>query len=263
MTDATIQPQALIPYDDIQTRKSRGAIGITAITRLKHADLWAAAKKFETPLRGSKTARYGGQSAMARKLKVHACELGRWINLLECPPKEPRGKWTAKRLMRLEAELFELTGKTMEELFPDELRANVQFLRSPRQFERTAQIEHEALEQYAIATRDRMLASQNITIDQPTNEDLSDKLLEALQKLTPRQRDVLRYRFGLGGENPHTLDECAQIFMLHRERIRQIEAKAIQTLQRSVGEDLLCFLSEGAQEDIRAWRRTAFGGFIS
>lgn len=256
MTDVTVQLQALIPYDDIQTRKSRGTIGITAVTRLKHADLWAAAKKFETPLLGSKTARYGGQAAMARKLKVRAYELGQWINLRGCPPKEPRGKWTAKRLMRLEAALFELTGKTMEELFPDALRANVHFLRSPRHFERTAQIEHEALEQYAIATRDRMLTSQNIAVEQLTVEDLRIKLLEALQKLTLRQRDILKYRFGLDGEDAHTLKESAQFFRLARERIRQIEAKAIRLLQESVDEDLLCFLPEGVQENFRASRRS-------
>ena len=226
-------PHKLIPYDDVRTREERAAIGITAITRLKHADLWAAAKKFEHGPGEENTRQYGGQRAMARKLKIHPCTFGQWINLQDCPPKEPRGKWTVKRLLQLEIDLFELTGKSLDELFPDELRANVEFLRAPKQFERTAQIETRALSHYAIATRDRMLESQNLEFDRLTNEDLQNCLESELTTLSSRERQIIELRFGLNGNEPHTLEQCGELFRVTKDRIRQIEAKAIRKLQRN------------------------------
>jgi hypothetical protein len=220
----------LIPYAEVHDREERGSIGITAITRLKHADLWAAAKKFEHGRGKIKEGQYGGQAAMARKLKIPNYALGKWINLQGCPPKEPTGKWTAERLLRLETILLKLTGKSLDELFPDELRANIAFLRSPKQFERTAQIETRALARYAIATRDRMLESQNLEFDRPTEEDLQDSIQKALEKLSTYERRVLELRFGLNGHEPHTLEQCAPIIGVLRERIRQIESRALRRI---------------------------------
>jgi RNA polymerase primary sigma factor len=54
----------------------------------------------------------------------------------------------------------------------------------------------------------------------------------ALAKLSPREREVLRLRFGLGTEREHTLDEIGTRFSLTRERIRQIELKALTKLRQ-------------------------------
>jgi RNA polymerase primary sigma factor len=52
--------------------------------------------------------------------------------------------------------------------------------------------------------------------------------------LTPREEKILRMRFGIGEKTDHTLDEISREFDLTRERIRQIEARALQKLQHSV-----------------------------
>ena len=52
-----------------------------------------------------------------------------------------------------------------------------------------------------------------------------------LQTLTPREGEILRRRFGLAEGDEQTLEEVGQIFGVTRERIRQVEAKALHTLR--------------------------------
>ncbi len=60
---------------------------------------------------------------------------------------------------------------------------------------------------------------------------LREQLEEVLETLTPRERDVLRLRFGLNDGKARTLEEVGQKFKVTRERIRQIEAKALRKLR--------------------------------
>ncbi len=60
---------------------------------------------------------------------------------------------------------------------------------------------------------------------------LKEKLEEVLSTLSQRERKVIEYRFGLGDQPPKTLEEVGQIFNVTRERIRQIEVKALKKLQ--------------------------------
>ncbi len=62
---------------------------------------------------------------------------------------------------------------------------------------------------------------------------LKAQLAGVLETLTPRERNVLRLRFGLDDDRPRTLDEIGREFGVTRERIRQIEAKALRKLQHS------------------------------
>ncbi len=61
--------------------------------------------------------------------------------------------------------------------------------------------------------------------------NLSDQTSRVLQTLTPREEKVLRMRFGIGEKSDHTLEEVGQDFAVTRERIRQIEAKALRKLR--------------------------------
>ncbi|MBV9234596.1 MAG: sigma-70 family RNA polymerase sigma factor [Xanthobacteraceae bacterium] len=66
---------------------------------------------------------------------------------------------------------------------------------------------------------------------------------EALSALTPREQHILRMRFGIGGATDHTLEEIGQMFGVTRERIRQIEAKALEKLRHpSRGHKLATFV---------------------
>jgi RNA polymerase primary sigma factor len=65
------------------------------------------------------------------------------------------------------------------------------------------------------------------------NHNLAKKMRKVLAVLTPREEKILRMRFGIGEKRDHTLDEISRKFDLTRERIRQIEARALEKLQRS------------------------------
>jgi RNA polymerase primary sigma factor len=103
----------------------------------------------------------------------------------------------------------------------------------------------------------KLNASNTAELDAPISEDLSlgdiridenaaspfdtiaetqlhQKLNEALGSLTPREERVIRMRFGIYGDMDHTLEEIGQIFGVTRERIRQIEAKALKKLRHPV-----------------------------
>ena len=70
-----------------------------------------------------------------------------------------------------------------------------------------------------------------LPIDAAVQSNLRDSVTQILATLTPREERVLRMRFGLGMPSDHTLEEVGQQFNVTRERIRQIEAKALKKLR--------------------------------
>jgi len=68
-------------------------------------------------------------------------------------------------------------------------------------------------------------------VDSVINIDLAEQVDKVLGSLTPREERVLRMRFGIGEKSDHTLEEVGQDFEVTRERIRQIEAKALRKLR--------------------------------
>ncbi len=67
--------------------------------------------------------------------------------------------------------------------------------------------------------------------DVATARSLSEQITEALSELNSREQAVVRMRFGLDGDQPHTLEEVGQRFGVTRERIRQIESKTLAKLR--------------------------------
>ncbi|MBI2891007.1 MAG: RNA polymerase sigma factor RpoD [Nitrospirae bacterium] len=76
-------------------------------------------------------------------------------------------------------------------------------------------------------------------------KDLHEQIQKALATLTPREERVLRLRFGLGVDSDHTLEEVGRDFQVTRERIRQIEAKALRKLRHPIrSKKLKTFIKE-------------------
>jgi RNA polymerase primary sigma factor len=72
--------------------------------------------------------------------------------------------------------------------------------------------------------------------------DLIDQLDRTLSTLTPKEERVIRMRFGIGEKYDHTLEEVGHVFELTRERIRQIEVKALKKLRHPIRSSRLrCF----------------------
>ena len=88
-------------------------------------------------------------------------------------------------------------------------------------------------------------SSINSPIDDASIRGLKDATDEILASLTAREAKVLRMRFGIGMNNDHTLEEVGKQFDVTRERIRQIEAKALRKLRHPTRSDVLkSFLHE-------------------
>lgn len=136
---------------------------------------------------------------------------------------------------RVRAELINMTGRepTIEEIakvvgFSVE---ETQFLRS---VSKTTLSIHEpmggdgerALEDFL---DDRRACNPEIAVDQSL---LKDRIQEVLKSLSPREREVIELRFGLQDGHPKTLEQVANTYNITRERIRQIEARAILKLRQ-------------------------------
>ena len=71
------------------------------------------------------------------------------------------------------------------------------------------------------------------------SSNMAERIQKVLSTLNEREQRILRMRFGIGEKHDHTLDEVGQFFELTRERIRQIEEKALRKLKHSSRADRL------------------------
>jgi RNA polymerase primary sigma factor len=79
--------------------------------------------------------------------------------------------------------------------------------------------------------------------DSLLTQDLTTQVERALATLSPKEKEILRLRFGIGEEGEHTLEEVGRRFAVTRERIRQIEAKALRKLRHPLrGRNLKAFI---------------------
>jgi RNA polymerase primary sigma factor len=81
------------------------------------------------------------------------------------------------------------------------------------------------------------------------NLNLRAQTAQVLKSLTPREEKVIKMRFGLEDGSEHTLEEVGQSFAVTRERIRQIEAKALRKLRHpSRSRRLRAFVDPNSEE---------------
>jgi RNA polymerase primary sigma factor len=84
------------------------------------------------------------------------------------------------------------------------------------------------------------------------SEMLKDRIEEVLKTLTYREREILKLRYGIGDGYTYTLEEVGKIFKVTRERVRQVEAKAIRKLQHPVrSRKLQGFLDNSKPQEVQ------------
>ncbi len=142
------------------------------------------------------------------------------ISLKKSPIHKLTGGWCKAAL-----ELSDALRTMPEDLFPEEWR---EMKLSTNKVERY--ISQEDMIALQAVTNPETAAQRSIAVD---------KLDEALESLMPRYAHVLRLRFGLGGEGKKTLEECSQELGVTRERVRQMEIKALRILKHPSRKHLL------------------------
>lgn len=164
---------------------------------------------------------------------------------------------TMSRLHRVTKSLFQQMGRlpTIEEIATaasisvDEAQWVFQVRRHPTSLARPSGqredtysgdiIEDDGDELPGVFIEDNATDAQATTTDQ---EMLKSKIEQVLKTLTFREREIIKLRFGLGDGCAYTLEEVGRIFKVTRERVRQIEAKALVKLQKPTrSHQLACF----------------------
>lgn len=93
------------------------------------------------------------------------------------------------------------------------------------------------------------------------SEMLKDRIEEVLKTLTYREREIIKLRFGIGDGYTYTLEEVGKIFKVTRERVRQVEAKAIRKLQHPVrSRKLEGFLTATSEEELEEQEEASVQG---
>ncbi|MDI9336093.1 MAG: sigma-70 family RNA polymerase sigma factor, partial [Gammaproteobacteria bacterium] len=102
--------------------------------------------------------------------------------------------------------------------------------------------------------------SGEVPMDSAILAGLRDAIEEALEILSPREQKILRMRYGIGVPNEFTLDEISKRFNITRERVRQIEQKAIRKLKRpSVADTIKSFWEPNSNPNNKDTKRRGGG----
>ncbi len=124
-------------------------------------------------------------------------------------------------------ELASFFNKSVNWLFPPILK---EVIDTGKLSQRAKSLGEAELISLSVAARQGLLSSGSV-IDESDKNDLQKETIGALNKLSSRERQILEMRFGLTGDKSKTLDDVATIIGVTRERIRQIEAKALRKLR--------------------------------
>ena len=152
---------------------------------------------------------------------------------------------TINKIIRVSRELVQELGR---EPFPDEIAGKLGF--SVDKVRKILRITKEPISLETPVSEDEGTHLADFIEDKsapiPQNSaifrDLIDQLDRTLSTLTPKEEKVIRMRFGIGEKYDHTLEEVGHVFELTRERIRQIEVKALKKLRHPVRSSRLkCF----------------------
>ena len=144
---------------------------------------------------------------------------------------------TINKIIRVSRELVQELGR---EPIPDEIAARMGFCSD--KVRKILRITKEPISLETPVSEDEETHLADLIEDKATPipqnsvifRDLIEQLDKTLSTLTPKEERVIRMRFGIGEKYDHTLEEVGHVFELTRERIRQIEAKALRKLRHPI-----------------------------
>jgi transcriptional regulator with XRE-family HTH domain len=195
---------------------------IAAITKLKHGVLFDASRKT------------GSQAALARHLGISAGTVGNWCNMLSAPPTKPTHDYPQEKLDDIERKLLVLTGLTLDEIFPLEMRCR-EFLKATKERTVYKEIKFTQLTDKKAKTLSIEMDPQLILAEEEESRRQQDYLRSHFEKLSSREKEILRHRLGLYGAERLTIKELAKRLGITVERVRQIEGRAKRNLANSLG----------------------------
>jgi RNA polymerase sigma factor (sigma-70 family) len=164
------------------------------------------------------------------------------LETLKAVRKASRELTRRTRVAPTPQEIAKLSG-----LSPSEIRAAIQISRPPLSLDRPVEGSDESF--FGDFLED---PRKNDPLVEMNRAALRERLDEALSALSFREREIIRLRFGLADGYAYTLEEVGRIFSVTRERVRQIEAKAVRKLQHPARSKPLSGFLEGAFGDSTA-----------
>ena len=162
------------------------------------------------------------QKQLGRIIGVHTTAITAYERLRAMPSPEIAEK------------LAEVLHKSANELFPEKLRAYMRQIRKERKKDNEETHPHFIPLSLGLESslEDPSPFTDLCAVLGISEEELRQRTDDILQGLTYIEREIIKLRYGLGDGYSYTLEEVGHIFKVTRERIRQIEAKAVRKLQK-------------------------------
>ncbi|MGH7130614.1 MAG: sigma-70 family RNA polymerase sigma factor [Phycisphaerales bacterium] len=208
--------------------RNRG-LGFLDVIQEGNTGLMRAVDKYEYK-RGYKFSTYATwwiRQAITRAIADHARTIRVPVHMIE----------TVTRLRNIQKQMFQTNGiePTMEELAQaakmtvTEARRVLKISRTPVSLDRPVGESEDS--QFGDFLEDEKTGSP---VQTATTDTLKKQIEQVLKSLTYREREIIKLRYGIGDGYTYTLEEVGRIFKVTRERVRQVEAKAIRKLQHPV-----------------------------
>lgn len=177
--------------------------------------------------------RFGSLEAAAKEVGVSKATFMNWVNFrgqFKGRGGRGTGGLSQERAQQIVCNLERLCGVSVTEIFPGLTKAEMGLLAKPRT----------AVKEVPLVRLTNAVATKYLTydprgdesqLDQLEHSELCERLRKVLHTLSYREREIIKLRYGLGDGYSYTLEEVGHIFKVTRDRIHQIEAKALRKLQ--------------------------------
>lgn len=187
-----------------------GTFSVALVGRIKHGAIMAGLQR-----------KGWNQTDLAKALECSPTDVTKIVNMHTVPSQ----RWLTDARI---AVLFDLTQQLPDELWPEWYRSDDWLKRDKR----ITAIAHAPVERLLGAAEIGLLTAPEAPDLTAMRAELRTQVSSQVQTLSKREQEVLAVRFGLNGSGELTLDEAADRFGGTRERIRQIEVRALRKLRR-------------------------------